>query len=62
MAGDVFASGVESSLRLLSFSLVLLLAVVGADVDASFVDVGGVVVELSVSFVPSACDSGQIYE
>ena len=73
MAGDVFAGGVESSLRLLSFSLVLLSAVVVGDgdvtfvvvvgdVDVSFVDVGGVVVELSVSSVPSACDSGQIYE
>ena len=71
MTGDVFAGGVESSLRLLSFSLVLLLAVVRAGVDVSFVvvegdvavsfvDVEGVVIELC--FVPSACDSGQIYE
>ena len=67
MAGDVFAGGVESSLRLLFFSFVLLLAVVVGDgdlsfvgvvcdVNVSFVDVGGVVVELC--FVPS----GQIYE
>ena len=56
MAGDGFAGGVESSLRLVSFSCVLLLAVVVGDGDVSFVGVGCVVVELS------ACDSGQIYE
>ena len=64
MAGDVLAGGVESSLRLLSFSCALLLAVVDVlfvvvvgDVDVSFVDVGGII----VSSVPS-CDFGQIYE
>ena len=54
MAGDVFAGGVESSLCLVSFSFVLLLAVVVGDGDVSFVDVVGTAVGLS--------DSGQIYE